>query len=172
MPCFPTSEINLLDETVSNNFFRYSKNMSILTPFSLLNSGKNTPQPLVLDLSHEHSPIGVKIFPSGSGISGYHPVQPPSSKQSQVKQVAQGFVSLCLSISMDGDSTTSLGNLFQCSTSLTAKKLFICLNRIYCVFIHACCILSCHWALVPTSEFSATPVRYLYQILEQSWSCH
>lgn len=38
MPCFPTLEINLLDEAVSHQFLRSRKNTSCHTPSSLLNS--------------------------------------------------------------------------------------------------------------------------------------
>lgn len=38
VPCFPTLEINLLDEAVSNQFLRSRKTTSSCTPFSLLNS--------------------------------------------------------------------------------------------------------------------------------------
>lgn len=74
MPCFPTLEINLLDEAVSNHFLRSKKNMSSLTPFSLLNSEKISSRflctrpslfkkkkikALVTDLSCKHSSVGV-----------------------------------------------------------------------------------------------------------------
>ena len=49
------------------------------------------------------------------------PVQTPCSKQSHLEQVAQGHVQSAFDISMDGDSTTSLDYLFQCSLSLILK---------------------------------------------------
>lgn len=40
-----------------------------------------------------------------------------------------------LNISRDGDFTTSLGNLFQCLTTLTIKKFVLCLSTIFNVNI-------------------------------------
>jgi len=99
MPYFPTLEINLLDEAESNHFSRSRKNMSSLTPFSLLNSErissswffytqpsffffkKNT---LWLIFPVNVAQLGlIKIFAFGFGSSGDRLVQsPPQSRVS------------------------------------------------------------------------------------------
>lgn len=75
MPCFPTLEINLLDEAVSNQFLRSTK--KYVQPYifffaeqqeaffffyarsSSLKKKKKTTKTLMSDLSHEHSSVGV-----------------------------------------------------------------------------------------------------------------
>jgi len=59
------------------------------------------------------------------GISVDHLVQPPSQSrvtQSRLHRTASRQV---LNISREGDYTTSLGNLFQCSVTLRVKKFFL-----------------------------------------------
>jgi len=53
-----------------------------------------------------------------------HIAQPPCSEQGhlQLDQVAQSPIQLPLNVSRDGVSTASLGNLFQCFTTLMVKK--------------------------------------------------
>lgn len=73
-----------------------------------------------------------------------------------------------LSISKDGDSTTSLGILLQPFTTFTEKipAFSLCLNRISCVSVCAHCPLSCQWiplSLTPPSLFCLH--RYLYTLL-------
>ena len=43
----------------------------------------------------------------------------------QLDQVAQGVIKLALKVSMDGAATTSLGNLFQCLTTLSVEDLHL-----------------------------------------------
>lgn len=54
------------------------------------------------------------------GTSVDHAVQDPCSSQGQLQQVAQGH--LVLNTSRDRDSTTSLGSLFQCLTTLIIQN--------------------------------------------------
>lgn len=54
----------------------------------------------------------------------------PSSKQSQLEQVAQVIASWVLSISQYGGSVTSLGNMSQCLMTLTIKKISFHLDGI------------------------------------------
>ncbi|KAK4807110.1 hypothetical protein QYF61_018451 [Mycteria americana] len=56
-----------------------------------------------------------------------HLVQPPCNEQGhlQLDQVAQSPDKLTLTVSRDGASTTSLGNLFQCFTTLIVKNFFL-----------------------------------------------
>ena len=74
-----------------------------------------------------------------------------------------------LSISKDGDSTSPLVNLFQCSTTLTVKKVFfLCLNRISCVSVGAHCLWSCHWAPLRRAwlhSLYSFPIRYLNTLI-------
>jgi len=53
-----------------------------------------------------------------------HLNQLPCNEQGhlQLDQAAQSLVQLTLNVPKDGVSTTSLGNLFQCLTTLTIKK--------------------------------------------------
>jgi len=46
-------------------------------------------------------------------------------KQDHLQQAAWDLVQVGLSISREGDSTTSLGSLFQCSATLQIKKFFL-----------------------------------------------
>ena len=47
----------------------------------------------------------------------------------QLDQAAQGLIhSFTLKVSSDGASITSLGNLFQCLTTLTVKDFFLISN--------------------------------------------
>ena len=56
-----------------------------------------------------------------------HTVQPPSNEQGhpQLHQGAQSTSSLTLAVSRDGASTTSLGNLCHCLTTVTVKNFLI-----------------------------------------------
>ena len=60
------------------------------------------------------------------GILKDHLVQLPCTEQGHLhlQQVLSAPSSLTLNISRDRASTTSLGNLFQCLTTLIAKKTF------------------------------------------------
>jgi len=67
-----------------------------------------------------------------------------------------------------GDSTTSLGNLFQCFVTCTVKKCFLMCS---CVPDFARCLLYWHWApleksLAPSSLHP--PFRYLYLLMKSS----
>lgn len=134
MPCYPTLEINLWDEAVSNNFLRSRKNMPSLTlflwwtmrgfqegfflytAFLLKKKPKTKTKPLVTDLPYKYSSDGVdqdiflwiwKLWRS-------------SSPTSFLKAVSYSkLVQLCSNISMDGNSTVCLDNLFRCSTTIT-----------------------------------------------------
>jgi len=59
-----------------------------------------------------------------------HLLQLPCNEQGhlQLKQVLRALVSLILSVSRDGASTTSLGNLCQCLTMFTVKNFFFLSN--------------------------------------------
>jgi len=70
--------------------------------------------------------------------------QPRCSKQGQLQQVAQGFVtSWVLNLSKNGHSTCFLGNPFQCLTSLTVKKFIWGFLIEFPVFVFVP-ISSCH----------------------------
>ena len=88
--------------------------------------------------SSVHSAVGSHFFPSLpftvktlhritelQGLEGTSrdQVQPPAKavNQSRLHKKASRWV---LNISVEGDSTTSLGNLLQCSVTLTEKKFF------------------------------------------------
>jgi len=49
----------------------------------------------------------------------------PLTKKGHLQQAAQDLVQVGLNISREGDSTTSLGKVFQCSVTLRGKKFFL-----------------------------------------------
>lgn len=66
------------------------------------------------------------------GTSGGHFSNLPA--QAGYSRLFRAVASWVLNISTDGDSTTSLGKLFQCSTTLPGKRSFLVfLHRIPCV---------------------------------------
>lgn len=57
----------------------------------------------------------------------------------------QETVSVVFWVSKDGDSSASLGSLFQCHPHHKKKKKFsLCLNGFSCISVCACCLLSIH----------------------------
>jgi len=50
-------------------------------------------------------------------------------KQGHLQQAAQNLSRQVLNISREGDSTTPLGSLFQCSVNLRGKKFFLMFRR-------------------------------------------
>ena len=72
----------------------------------------------------------IKLLELGGTTKG-HLVQLPSREQGhlQLNQVFRAPSSLILSVSRDGASTTSLGNLFQCFTTLIIKTFFLISNQ-------------------------------------------
>jgi len=85
-------------------------------------------------------------------------VQLPCSKQGQLDQVVP-MSSCALKISKAEGSTTYLGNLLQCLTTLTVKNLqtFLYLNRISCISVCACCLLPCQWVSEESLALSSSP---------------
>jgi len=49
----------------------------------------------------------------------------PLPKQGHLQQAAQDRIQVVVNISREGDSTTSLGSLFQSSVTLRVKKFFL-----------------------------------------------
>ena len=71
----------------------------------------------------------------------------PLPTQGPLEQVPKTVSRQLLIISKNGDSTTFLGNLCQCSVTLTVKKAFFsCSDRTSCVSGYAHHLWSCHWA--------------------------
>lgn len=90
------------------------------------------------------------------GTSGGHFVQPPCSSR-----LFRAVASWVLHISTDGDSTTSLGKLFQCSTTLPGKKCFL-------VFLQ---IISCvSTGKILSSSSSFPTIRYLFTFIRSPLS--
>ena len=70
--------------------------------------------------SQNHRMLGVRRDLCGSSSPTFLP------KQGHLQQAAQDSLSRrVLHISREGESTTSLGNLFQCSVTLRVKKFFL-----------------------------------------------
>jgi len=74
----------------------------------------------------EESQRIIECFVSEGTFRG-HLAQPPCHKQGhlQLDQVSQSPIQPALNVSKDGASTTSLGNLFQCFTTLIGKNVFL-----------------------------------------------
>jgi len=68
------------------------------------------------------------------GTSVGHPVQPPCRSRVIYSRLHRTLSRWVLNISREGDSTTSLGNLFQCSITLRVKKFFLMFRRNFLCF--------------------------------------
>ena len=79
------------------------------------------------------------------GNSGGHPVQPHCSSRATYSQFPRTMTRQLLSISKDGDSTSSLGNLCQCLVTLIMKSCFLMSEGSSCVSGGVNCFLSCYW---------------------------
>ena len=80
---------------------------------------------------HQGGQLGIiESFGLEGPLKG-HLVQLPCNEQGhlQFHQSAQSPSSLTLSVSRDGTSSTSLCNLFQCSTTLIIKNFFLISSR-------------------------------------------
>ena len=72
---------------------------------------------------------------SGSeGTSRYHLVQPPCWSRVTYSRLHRTLSRRVLNISREGDSTTSLGNLFQGFVTLRVKKFFLMFRRSFLCF--------------------------------------
>ena len=90
-----------------------------------------------LSQNHEVAEVGTDLWRSSGPI--------PCSSRVSYSRLPRTMTSRISNISKDGDSTTSLGNLFQCSVALTVTKVFSCAQVSFHVFlICAHCLLSCH----------------------------
>lgn len=67
------------------------------------------------------------------------------TKRSLLKQVTWDHTQMGFEYLNHGDSTDSLGKLFQSSTTLTEKNNFLSLNVISCISIWVYYLLSCNW---------------------------
>ena len=95
----------------------------------------------------------------------------PCSEQSPWEQVAQTCVQLALNISKDGDCTRSLGDLFQCLTTLTVKRTFLTDYPVFqCVPIASCPLTGHHWE-ESGSVFISPSFRYLCTLLRSPRAC-
>lgn len=83
--------------------------------------------------------------------------QPPCSSKVTCRMLSRTMSCQVMNISKDGDSRTSLGTLFQCSTTLTAKKYFLT-----CKWNFLCCIL-CPKRLVLSLGIAEKSLVLVYQ---------
>lgn len=86
------------------------------------------------------------------GISWDHLVQPPDSSSVSYSMLSRTMSSQLLRISIGGDSTVCMGDLFRLTN--TVKKMFSCVEVKFCVLICSSCLLSCH---LGTNEKSLSP---------------
>ena len=86
--------------------------------------------------------------------------------QGHLKSVAQNYVQMALEISKTGDSTTSLGNLCQCSVTLTVKMCFLMLRRSTFSLCPLPLVLSLGTTANRLASWSShVPSRYLYTLM-------
>ena len=71
------------------------------------------------------------------GTSVGHLVQPPCRSRVTYSRLHRTAFRRVLNISREGDSTTSLGSLFQCSVTLRGKKFFL-MFRSTCLCFSLC----------------------------------
>ena len=96
------------------------------------------------------------------GTSVGHLVQPPCQSRVTYSRLHRALSRRVLNISGEGDSTTSLGSLCQCSVTLRGKKFFLIFRRNFLCFqfvpIAPCPVTGHHWKefgpilLTPTLE--------------------
>ena len=82
------------------------------------------------------------------GTSMGHLVQPPCQSRDSYSRLHRTASRRVLNISREGDSTTSLGTLFQCSGTLRGRNSSSCSDGTSYASVCAHCPLSCHWALL------------------------
>ena len=88
------------------------------------------------------------------GTSGDHRVQPPA-KAGSLQQVAHVGVQMGLEYLLEGDFTTCLGSLFQCSVTLTIKKSFHILGRNFlCSSFRLLLLVLSRWHTPPRRAWS------------------
>lgn len=139
MPRFPTLEINLLDEAVSNHISELQKSCAHPSTFFFAERWEDFKQHAHGELSFKkRKRITKKILLSLICVQGIclwlWRLSAPTSllKGGQQEQDAQGFVQLGLNTSMGGDFTASLGNLCQSLVTLTVWRFPLCLRGISC----------------------------------------
>ena len=92
------------------------------------------------------------------GTSVGHLVQPPCRSRVTYSRLHSTLSRLVLNISKEGEPTTSLGNLFQCSITIKVKKFFLILLlfqfKIKISFIKVSCQVK-HPSLETKSKLSA-----------------
>jgi len=88
------------------------------------------------------------------GTSVGHLVQPPCRSRVTYNRLHRTLSRQVLNISRKGDSTTSLGSLFQCSVTLRGKKFFLMFRQNFLCF--SLCPLSLVLSL-GTTEKSLAP---------------
>lgn len=94
------------------------------------------------------------------------------TKQSLLKQVTWDHTQMGFEYLNHGDSTDSLGKLFQSSTTLTEKTNFLSLNVISCISIWVYYLLSCNWTpqvLALISPLSSPTRRLLLPDIYTHW---
>ena len=108
------------------------------------------------------------------GTSGGHLVQPLCSSRATHSWLARTMSRQLLSISKDGDSTTSLGNLCQCSVTPVVTKCFpMFRGNLQCFGV---CPLPLVLSVGTTEKSLALfsswhpPFRYLCPLIGSSWA--
>lgn len=93
----------------------------------------------------------------------------PMLRQNQIELATQDCVQSVLKNSKNGDIANSLGNMFHCSTTLTVKVFFLCLNWISLISVYAHCFssLNHHEASDSRTTISRSiSLLFMYQMLQ------
>lgn len=98
------------------------------------------------------------------GTSGNLLFYPPYSERASYSTLPRTMCSCALNVSKDGDSISSLSNLFQYLTTLKVRKCFL-MFRLTFFLICAHYLLSCHWISLATSSSLPLAIKYLYTLI-------
>ena len=121
---YPIRSSNMCDFFPPKQSFLHIHSPAMLQKMSLAPSPKHCPlsQALPMDLLQNHR---ITECQGLEGTSVGHPVQPSHRSRVTYSRLQRTLSRWVQNISREGDSTTSLGSLCQCSVTLKVKKFFL-----------------------------------------------